>query len=285
MSSHEGRHSFLLGMTLNELAFLMFFLLMLLSTTALHQKAEQLEQEALKNKNLELEIAQTKKDLDASFKRLQRLENAITRIAGLGSSPTRAQLDQAFEKLQAIENINQLVTEIDRLKKEQQRTEPLQIELKRIDPSAPPVQTLKTLIEKNRMAQSEQQNLRGQFHFLRRQLKSNGLDHPPCWADPKTGNIQYLYRITIYEHTIKIEPVWPDSRSQDLKSIPGARALAGQTLGLEAFKSQVESVYHWSKARDCRHFVRIHDDPMTTKHAFKKALLTIESVFYKYLEH
>ena len=285
MASYEGRHSFLLGMTLNELTFLMFFLLMLLSTTALHNKAEQLEQEALKNKNLELEIAQTQKNLDASFKRLQRLENAITRIAGLDSNPTRGQLDQAFEKLQAIENINQLVTEIDRLSKELQRTESLQIELKRIDPNATPVQTLKTLIEKNRIAQSEQRNLRGQFHFLRQQLKNNGLDHPPCWADPESGNIQYLYRITIYEHTIKIEPVWPDSRNRELNSIPGAQALAGQTLDLEVFKSKVEPVYQWSKARDCRHFVKIHDDPMTTKHTFKKALLTIESVFYKYLEH
>ena len=282
MASYEGRRSFLLGMTLNELAFMMFFLLMLLSTAALHNKTVQLEQESQKNSELEVEISRAQKNLDDSFKRLQLLESALSRITGLGPNPSREQLDQAFERLQAVENISQIATENALLKEQMQQ---LQHELNRINPNAKPMQTLKALIEKTQTAQRDQQNLRGQLHFLQQQLKGNGLDHPPCWADPETGTIQYLYRITIHEQTLRIEPAWPDSRSNDIRAIPGALNLAGQTLDLETFKVKAEPVYQWSNAHECRHFVRIHDDPLTTKHTFKTALLTIESVFYKYLEH
>ncbi|MGR9115358.1 MAG: hypothetical protein ACU85E_06295 [Gammaproteobacteria bacterium] len=282
MASYEGRRSFLLGMTLNELAFMMFFLLMLLSTAALHHKAEQLQQETLKNAELQQEINQTHRDLDESFKRLQLLENTIGRISGLGPDPTPEQLDQAFEKLQAAENIDQVAVENIRLKNE---LELLQTELKQIAPNAQPLKTLRVLIEKSQTEQRDRQSLRGQLHFLQQQLRGNGLDHPPCWADPETGTIQYLYRITIHERALSVEPAWPDSRNQELRSIPGALALAGQSLSLETFKTKSEPVFQWSIAHECRHFVRIHDDPLTTKRSFKTALLTIESVFYKFLEH
>ena len=206
MASYEDRRSFLLGMTLNELAFMMFFLLMLLSTASLHNKTVQLEQETRKNNELEVEISRTQKNLDDSFKRLQLLESTLSRITGLGPNPSQEQLDQAFERLQAVENISQIATENKRLKAALHQMDQLQNQLSSIDPNATPMQTLKTLLEKTQTAQRDQQNLRGQLHFLQQQLKGNGLDHPPCWADPETGAIQYLYRITIHEHTLRIEP-------------------------------------------------------------------------------
>lgn len=285
MASYEGRRSFLLGMTLNELAFMMFFLLMLLSTAALHDKTEQLDQASRKNSELELEISRAQQNLDASFKRLQLLESSLGRIAGLGPNPSREQLDQAFEKLQAVESLSQIATENKRLKEALHQWDQLQNQLSGIDPDAVPAQTLKALIEKTQSAQRDRQNLRGQLHFLQQQLKGNGLDHPPCWADPETGAIHYLYRITIHEQTLRIEAAWPGSRSGDANAIPGAVNLAGQTLDLDTFKAKADPVLQWSKTHECRHFVRIHDDPLTTKRTFKTALLTIESVFYKYLEH
>ncbi|MGR9045838.1 MAG: hypothetical protein ACU83N_11110 [Gammaproteobacteria bacterium] len=285
MASYEGRRSFLLGMTLNELAFMMFFLLMLLSTAALHDKTAVLEQQARKNDALKLELAQTRKRLDESFKRLQLFETAVSRLAGLEPNPSRDRLEQAFQRLQAAGKLEQTAEENARLKKQLQVIEGLKHRLLQIDPTLTPKKTLENLIEQSLSAQREHQNLRGRLHYLQQQLKGNGLDHPPCWADPENGTIQYLYRITIYEKTLRIEPKWPDERSAEIKTIPGASELAGQTLDLETFKSKVEPVYQWSHAHECRHFVRVHDDPRTTKRGFKTALLTIESVFYKYLEH
>lgn len=278
MASYEGRRSFLLGMTLNELAFMMFFLLMLLSTAALHHKAVQLERETEKNNALEQTLKQTRSDLDTTFKRLQLIETALGRLTGTGSQPTLAELDETFAKLQTVEHSDRIARENERLKAQLQQIQPLQKQLNQIDPTATPTQTLTTLL-------AEHRNLRGQLHFLQRQLKGNGLDHPPCWADPETGSVEYLYRITIYEHQLSIAADWPKSRAGAIRSIPGAAALADQTVDLETFEDQAQPVYRWSQMHECRHFVRIHDDPSTSKRAFKTALLTIESVFYKYLEH
>ncbi|PKM12869.1 MAG: hypothetical protein CVV13_03945 [Gammaproteobacteria bacterium HGW-Gammaproteobacteria-3] len=285
MAPSDARRSFLLGMTLNELAFLMFFLLMLLSTTALHKKNKQLQQETQKNNELQLEITQTKENFDTSFKRLQLLEQKFYQSTGLASNSSPEQWDQAFEKLEAVHNNNQLASENIRLKQQLQQTQQLRIQLQQINPDAPPQEVLAKLIESTQNAQHDQQNLRGQLHYLQQQLSGNGLDHPPCWADANTGAIQYLYRISLYGQMLHIEAAWPNSRQRDVKSIPGASELAGQALSFQAFSAQTDSVYQWSKARECRHFVRIHDDPQTTKRSFKNALLTIESVFYKYLEH
>lgn len=285
MASYEGRRSFLLGMTLNELAFMMFFLLMLLSTAALRNRTVQLEQEMRKNSELKQDVTRIQKNLDESFKRLQLLESAISHIAGLGPNPTQEELDQAFTKLQAIENVDQVTTENARLKESLRQMKQLQNQLSQIDPVATPAQTLASLIEKSRSAQRDRQNLRGQLQYLQQQLKGNGLDHPPCWADPETGAIQYLYKITIHEQTVSVEPAWPDNRDSDIRSIPGALDLAGKSLDLETFKTKADPVFQWSKAHECRHFVRIYDEPSTSKRGFKTALLTIESVFYKYLVH
>lgn len=283
MGSYEGRRSFLLGMTLNELAFMMFFLLMLLSIATLHRKTEQLAQESQKNSELRQELSQAQQNLDQSFKRLALLESVVGRIGGLGPNASRELLDQAFQKLQTADPIDQLVGENSRLKAELQQIQTLQKQLQQIDPEAAPSQTLKVLLEKSRTARQQRQNLQGQLQYLQRRLKGNGLDHPPCWA-ASDGAIQYLYRITIHRRRLTIERAWPDSRNDDIRSIPGASALPGQSLTLDAFSHNTATIYRWSLTHACRHFVRIRDEPQTSKDDFKKALLAIESVFYKYLE-
>ncbi|WP_031434257.1 hypothetical protein [Methylomarinum vadi] len=283
--SYEGRRSFLFGMTLNELAFMMFFLLMLLSTAALHDKSVELEQQKSKSNELERQIERTRQDLDASFKRLRLLEDMVGRITGLGRDASRELLEQAFAKLQAAGDLDRLAADNTRLRQELQELTQLRRQLQELQPDTAPEQTLQELIEQSRNAQREQQDLRGQLHFLQQQLKGNGLDHPPCWADPDNGAIQYLYRITIHEQTVTVEAAWPDSRAADASRLPGAAELAGQTLSLGAFQAKAAPIFQWSKSHECRHFVRIHDDPNTSKKAFKTTLLTIESVFYKYLEH
>ncbi len=285
MASYEGRRSFLFGMTLNELAFMMFFLLMLLSTAALHEKSAELERQTLKIAEQEREIERARQNRDASFKRLRLLEDLVGRLTGLGRDAGRELLEQAFSRLQAAGDPERLAADNQRLNRELQQLRRLQEQLRRLEPDTAPEQTLQALIEQNLDVQSEKQDLRGQLHFLQQQLKGNGLDHPPCWADPDSGAIQYLYRITIHEQTVAIEAAWPDSRADDVARLPGAVALAGRTLALDDFSTLAAPIFQWSKSRECRHFVRIRDDPTTSKRAFKKALLTIESVFYKYLEH
>lgn len=283
--SYEGRRSFLFGMTLNELAFMMFFLLMLLSAAALRDKNVELEQQVLQNEELKRKVESARQDLETSFKRLRLLEDLVGRISGLGANASRDLLEQTFAKLRSVDSMERLAADNARLQRELQQLRRLQRQLLQYQPDRSPEQILRKLIAESRILQHERQNLRGQLQFLQQQLKGNGLDHPPCWADADSGAIQYLYRITIHEQHLSIAAAWPDSRAGDVAALPGALALAGQILSPDVFKVKAEPIFRWSKEHECRHFVRIHDDPRTSKRAFKTALLTIESVFYKYLEH
>ena len=132
--------------------------------------------------------------------------------------------------------------------------------------------------------QQQQQLLKGRVAYMQKKLKGAGLDHPPCWANPQNGVVEYLYKITLYQKWMHIEAAWPEHRNDDIRLIPGAENLAGQSITIQQLKQRVKPVFAWSKDHECRHFIRIKDDKKTSKQAFKQQMLAIETYFYKYLE-
>lgn len=287
MASSEGRRSFLLGITLNELSFIMFFLLMITSAATLQKTKQQLEQEILEKNNLQAQIVEAKLD-DEVFKRLQLLESKLMQAGGFSHSPSQQQLDELFSKLQDVITDNNLRETNARLQRELealQQFKHLAEILKRGGAGANTAQQMvKQLMQQVDDYQREQQLLKGRVAYMQKKLRGNGLDHPPCWADPKSGTVEYLYSMTLYEQKIKIEAAWPEHRKVDLALIPGAKKLAGLSLTQKQLQRQVAPVFAWSKAHNCRHFVRIKDDTHTSKEAFKRQMLAVETYFYKYLQ-
>lgn len=131
----------------------------------------------------------------------------------------------------------------------------------------------------------DNENLRGQIQNLQNRLGRGGLDHPPCWADPVTGKIEYMYRVSLREDALSVEAIWPAHREDDVRDIPGAHDLIGVGLSREEFREKAEPIFLWGKGQnpECRHFVRINDLISSDKVAFKSQLLMVEDYFYKYL--
>ncbi len=288
MASSEGRRAFLLGITLNELGFIMFFLLMIISAATLQQTKQKLEQEIEQKANLQADIIQARQDYEDSFKRLQLLETRLMQAGGFSAKPSEQQLDALFSRLQEATTVADIQQEnvvmqrqLDALERYKRLAESL--ETNGIDANSPQ-QMLEQLVQQTEAYRKEQQLLKGRVAFMQKKLQSNGLDHPPCWADPQSGAVEYLYSMTLYEHHISIEAAWPDYRKADLRQIPGAEKLAGQRLTPQQLQQQVQPVFNWSKLHECRHFVRIKDDSNTSKDAFKRQMLTVEAYFYKYLQ-
>ena len=288
MASYEGRRSFLLGITLNELSFIMFFLLMIISTVTLQKTNSKLEKETQQNARLQAEIFKARQGLDLNFKRLQLLESRLMRAGGFSNEPSEQQLDEMFAKMREVKTNDQfqqtnanLLSELQSL----QRYKRLEAVLGRNnlleDKSLKVVEQLFQQVEKY---QQQQQLLKGRVAYMQKKLKGDGLDHPPCWANPQSGAVEYLYKITLYQHRMVFEAAWPEYRKDDLRLIPGAENLAGQSITLQQLKQRVKPVFAWSKAHECRHFIRIKDDKDTSKQAFKKQMLALETYFYKYLE-
>lgn len=287
MASSEGRRSFLLGITLNELSFIMFFLLMITSVAVLQKNKDKLTQEIEQKNKLEVELAQSQQDAE-SFKRLQLLENKLIQAAGLTEKPHDQQLDELFSRLQEVKVFVELQQANTRM---QQELESLQA-YKRLAETLeqhgiaeqPAQEMIEQLLEQADTGRRERELLKGRVAYMQKKLKGNGLDHPPCWANPESGAVEYLYSMTLFENSIKIEAAWPEHRETDVLLISGAKQLAGKSLTPEQLQQQVKPIFTWSKQHECRHFVRIKDDPHTSKNAFKQKMRAVEAYFYKYLQ-
>lgn len=284
MASSEGRRAFLLGITLNELGFIMFFLLMITSAAILQKTKQKLAQETQQNASLQAEV----KDYDETFKRLQLLESRLMQIGGFSAKPSDQQLDELFSRLQEAKAGSDLRQENTRLQNELKTLQAYKRLAKALEKNGiqgnSPQKMIEQLVQQAEKSRKEQQLLKGRVAYMQKKLKGNGLDHPPCWADPQTGAVEYLYSMTLYEKKIKIEAAWPSHRKADLLLIPGAKQLAGQQVTQQQLRQKVAPVFAWSKEHECRHFVRIKDDKHTSKEAFKRQMLAVEAYFYKYLQ-
>ncbi|NOQ17169.1 MAG: hypothetical protein GQ581_08930 [Methyloprofundus sp.] len=284
MASSAGRRSFLLGITLNELSFIMFFLLMLVSTATLQKTKQELANELEHTATLAAEIVNIKQSNEENFKRLQLLESSLMRAGGFTAPPTQAQLNQLFSKLSEASNTSSLAQANAELQRQLQAYQQLSKELAKQGLATDSPTAIEQLLAQIQATQQEQQSLQGQVAYLQKKIQGNGLDHPPCWADVRTGAVEYLYAITLYETQMHIAAAWPKHRLADLQLIPNAQNLAGKTLTQTQLAQQVQPIFAWSKAHNCRHFVRIKDDQETSKSAFKRQMLAIETYFYKYLQ-
>jgi hypothetical protein len=249
--NQEGR-PLLFSLTLTELAFMMFFLLLLLAVAQLGVQSRELR---------------------------TRSEDA-TVVTALG-------------ELQGFDVVRRRILEDDRDFFELVRA-PLEAILRSPEPER--LKRLTALIEASEMEGRGEEscadrvldlertnvNLRGQLEHMRQRCGRGGIDYPPCWADPTTGTIVYIYDITIHEETIDVVRAWPDWRDPEVRAIPGAAELLGRGYSIRAFSERAWPILAWSNAESCRHYVRIYDEA-ETKDGFKRTLLTVEQFFYKYL--
>jgi len=286
MATQEGRRSFLLGITLNELGFIMFFLLMIVSAATLQNTKLKLAHEIQQKAKLQAEIDAQQENED-NFKRLQLLESRLMQAVGFAAKPSEQQLDELFVRLQEAQagiELQQANTQLKRELEALQDYKKLVEVLARNGLAEGSPQAVEKLLNKAEAALQQQKTLEGRLAYMQKKLQANGLDHPPCWADAQSGAVEYLYNITLYENKMQIAAAWPDHRKADLRLIPSAEKLAGKTLTRQQLNDQIAPLFAWSKAHNCRHFVRIKDDSKTSKKAFKRQMLAIEAYFYKYLE-
>jgi len=296
MESAGERRAFLVGMTLNELVFLLFFLLLIVSAVALKSAGDQAKQRKTESQQLFEQLDQSREQLDQAFKKMVLQEAVLSRLDQ--ASRDQQDLDEFFRRLvedrrKAAEldrseaDNRQLTERIRQLEAAADTVEQIEQLLSDAGIDGDPAEVVRALIDTALHNQRRANDLEGQLAYLGKQLKAwqgSGVDHPPCWANPQTGGIEYLYRITILDTGLHIAPAWPERRADEARQLPGALELINRTVSSDQFRRLARPIYDWSLAHECRHFVRVVDDPGTSKQTFKDRLRTIESYFYKLLE-
>ena len=297
MVSAGERRAFLIGMTLNELVFLLFFLLLIISAVSLRSADRESREQDQQSDQLNQQLRRSQQQLDQAFKKLVLQEAVLSRLAQAGSGVDQAQLDAFFSRLvEDRQRAAQLQRSLAEQRRLEQRNRSLETSQRVLDAvqgqltdaglSGRPDTVIPGLIDSAREQREQTRTLQGRIGYLQRQLKvyqGTGVDHPPCWTD-SNGGIEYLYHITIVESGLRIRRAWPDSRNRQAEQLPGALTMLDRTLSNAQFRQSARPLYDWSIAHECRHFVRVSDTPETSKQTFKQRLMTIEGYFYKLLE-
>lgn len=285
-AGRRGRRGFVLGMTLNELAFLLFFLLLLVSVESLQSRNRQIQQKADRLQQVQQQLSQKQQLLDQTFRKLALLQETVDRLYELQPQVRPGELDRHFKRLIASEN------------SAREDNEALKTRLRELQPLAqipailagagyagPADESVRKLLQQNRDRQQREQRVARHSGSMDKGFRGSGLDHRPCWVSGQ-GAIEYLYRITILEKRFRIEPAWPSYRNKATAEFVARKARAVSEVDPSGFRGIAQPVLRWSRLQkpECRHFVRVHDADGTSKQAFKSGLLLIEHYFYKYLQ-
>jgi len=269
--------------SLAELAFSLFFVLLIFSVFKIDEAHSE-------KKMLKEQVEYLKKDLVSAAEAFGKSEEfdpkEIFKELRIGK--------QAVEKLKTtLEEKKVLSDRLDSLKEleKQLKSSPDDItkkltQLNNIKKSLGGKQGEKDLAETVKELLQKNNDFRGQNKNLRAKLvkEGNGLDHPPCWAAPDTGNIQYVYNVIINEASTEFIPGWPNSRNQQALANPHITKIAGLYTSNEMMWKATQLLYGDSVKGKCRHFVRVYDHAKS-KGSFKRYLLGIENHFYKFLSN
>jgi hypothetical protein len=141
-----------------------------------------------------------------------------------------------------------------------------------------------SVTEQIRQLKNSMNDMSGQNSNLRNKLEAlgNGLDHPPCWANPMTGDVEYIFDIVINEASLAVYKGWPESRNEQAKANNNITKVIGEYRTNTLLWRSTSALFKESKLQKCRHFARVYDHS-DSKAAFKSYLRGIENHFYKYL--
>jgi hypothetical protein len=283
--------SSILDTSLTELAFIFFFILLLVSVWKLNEQESKLTELVTLNKNQQLIIQSTQAvseliekireqvgedNFEEYFSEIVKLKERVERAKQLELELQRQESDLNLLKNKMVEifkseEIEQAIAKIEEIARVKELISTALPNESQLD------KALNMLLIQLRDAKGQNNNLRQQIVKL-----GNGLDHPPCWADSETGSIEYMFDVTILEDGVTFARGWPDSRNEQAIADPNIAGVIGLYNNNEEHLMKTTIIYEDSVKNSCRHFVRISDKAIS-KDAFKKNLLAIEKHFYKKL--
>jgi hypothetical protein len=291
LSNSEARSHSVLETSLTELAFIFFFILAIFASWKISDTTEELsKQETISNElsdqisvlnntlaevtkfanlveeydptEIVMELSKGKEaiiNLDKAKEKQKILEAEVEKYSALIGDKPNFDFEMITEKMNEFEKIKEIFT-------------------KSTNGSDGSV------TEQIRQLKNSMNDMSGQNSNLRNKLEAlgNGLDHPPCWANPMTGDVEYIFDIVINEASLAVYKGWPESRNEQAKANNNITKVIGEYRTNTLLWRSTSALFKESKLQKCRHFARVYDHS-DSKAAFKSYLRGIENHFYKYL--
>ena len=291
LSNNEARSHSVLETSLTELAFTFFFILAIFASWKINDAAQELSKQEEISQGLTIQVSELASSLKEASKFVELGEEfdpaELFLELNKGKEAT-INLEKAKEKekiLEAeIEKYSSLIgdrpqLDLDDIAQKMSEFQEIQQILE-----GDGLESNESVLDKVKQLRTNVNDIIGQNANIRKKLKAlgNGLDHPPCWANPLTGNIEYVFDIVINESTLEVHKGWLESRNEQALANPNIMKAIGEYSTNSLFWDSTAALFNESKTQNCRHFVRVYDHS-ESKAAFKSYLLGIENHFYKYL--
>ncbi len=101
-------------------------------------------------------------------------------------------------------------------------------------------------------------------------------------ANRGAGQPEYIFNISLTSDGIVVHANKLADRAADENELPIGGLSFDSNVSDSAFEQQTDALYKYSKARDCRFFVRVFDETKSDEKAvYKRRLQAVESHFYK----
>ena len=286
MAGQNNRSNFLFGLTLTELAFILFFILLFFSTLAVKEKEvsiDKIREEVKAYKNVFEAIPEFhEKSMKEKTEWLKEL---------VEKDKLNVKYQELMEKHKALEDSFNNIAEAIPALKDKSETEKAEWLKELVEKS--------TLVAKNEALNKELAKISEEIVKIEKEMSDKkdliarlekkvkglaGNRYPACWKDPQTKQPEYIYNIILGENGITTRRGYKKYLQKEFSGIPGSQNIIDtQNLTIGEFKQRTKSVFNWSVKTakpECRHFVRIFDET-DSKESYKKPLRGIEHYFFK----
>ena len=211
----DGRRHFLFGITVSEIAFILFFLLLLFSFFAIAK--------------LEKENTAERTGREQAVADARKAEDTLKSIGEAFGYDAEVDEDDALKILakgaEAIENSERQKQQLAELEQENEE-----------------------LREKDELASKKVEDTQGELGKTRGQLanlqKRAGVGDPPCWVVDESGDIEYLFKVTLFgDETVRVQREAPRHRDRDYQALPSIPEITSRRLKMEQFKTLSLPIY------------------------------------------
>jgi hypothetical protein len=235
--------------------------------------------ELVKKAGAEAENQRLKKrieDLDAQLSALEAVKKIVEDTAGSGAAGRESAAPELLSALEFKRSVEKEAGEPVQRGREREQARRYAAAAQAVQAGAGGTEGLAGLVRENR-------DLRARAAWMRSQLEARGgRDFPPCWAEEATGKPQYLFTIELRDGSLRVEPAWPPERNADAERTPGLAGLVGAgSLSIPAFRARVQPLDADSRAKNCRHYVRLANRVQNLA-TFNRLRYTVEEFFYKF---
>ena len=232
MVDHNNRSNFLIGLTLTELAFILFFILLFFSTVIIKKKVENIDkfkeevEEVEVYKKIFVEMPEfNKKTIEEKAEWLKELvEKDMLSVKHQELVQKQKALNDFYKKsLQAIPGLK------DKTEPEKAKWLKELVEKSNLDSKNQALNKELTKIkEKIVKIEKEMKLKKERIAGLEKKVKGlAGNRHPACWKDKKTKQPEFIYNIILSEKGITTHRCYKKYLEKEFQKIPGANNIIG----------------------------------------------------------